>query len=72
MAQPQNASANPASEKTCATPSKFPDINANAVVQLKYATSIDEADCIMANAISEMEKKYGRPLTYSEMRGEFG
>ena len=81
MSQQQNSNANPASEKTSSElkPSaqqslhhEGSDINTAAVAEMNKATSMEQVAQIMHNAVKEMEKKYGRPMTYAELRAEFG
>ena len=40
--------------------------------QIGQAQTFERVEQIMANALSQAATKYGRPLTYAEMRAEFG
>jgi hypothetical protein len=72
----QNSNANPAIKMTSSDlkspEAKHPAINTEAVSDMKKATSMAQVDQIMSTAFKQMEQKYGRPMTYAEMRAEFG
>ena len=75
MEQRQNPTGGIASQKNGKadiTISRFPEINKQAVAEIGQAQTFERVEQIMANALSQAATKYGRPLTYAEMRAEFG
>ena len=76
MASQQTNIANPAA-KTPLPPntsgiSLFPEVNAEAIKQIYAATTTAKMDTIVVEATKKLEEKYGRPLTYAEIRMEMG
>ena len=51
---------------------KAEDINISALKEMKSAKNMDDVENTMTKALKQAEARYGRPMTYAEMRGEFG
>ena len=76
MASQQTTIANPANKThpplDKSSNSLFPEVNLETIQQLHNATTTSDVNKAIDTAFKKLEEKYGRPLTYAEMRMEMG